>query len=138
MVIRACSPLAKSPAYRYTAPTVWAATRCWTGGLRPRGGLHLQESIAEQGALRCQRVRCRSFPDRLNRWNNTRSGEDPVAIRKALQECMQHNFSVFREGDAMHKGLEKLKDPRASENARRTTLPASSTPSVSSVWSWIT
>lgn len=46
---------------------------------------------------------------RLNRWNNTRSGEDPVAIRKALQSCMQHNFSVFREGDAMAKGLEELK-----------------------------
>jgi succinate dehydrogenase / fumarate reductase flavoprotein subunit len=28
-----------------------------------------------------------------------------VEIRKALQECMQHNFSVFREGDAMAKGL---------------------------------
>lgn len=42
--------------------------------------------------------------DRMNRWNNTRSGEDPVEIRKALQACMQNNFSVFREGDAMAKG----------------------------------
>ncbi len=45
--------------------------------------------------------------------------EDPVAIRKALQECMQHNFSVFREGDAMAKGLEQLKVIRERlKNAR--------------------
>ena len=73
-------------------------------------GLHLQESIAEQGTLRdASESDIEGSLDRLNRWNNTRSGEDPVAIRKALQECMQHNFSVFREGDAMHKGLEQLK-----------------------------
>ncbi|MGG9032695.1 succinate dehydrogenase flavoprotein subunit, partial [Escherichia coli] len=57
--------------------------------------------------------------DRLNRWNNNRNGEDPVAIRKAPQECMQHNFSVFREGDAMAKGLEQLKIIRERlKNAR--------------------
>ena len=73
-------------------------------------GLHLQESIAEQGALRdASESDVEASLDRLNRWNNNRNGEDPVAIRKALQECMQHNFSVFREGDAMAKGLEQLK-----------------------------
>jgi succinate dehydrogenase / fumarate reductase flavoprotein subunit len=42
-----------------------------------------------------------------------------VEIRKALQECMQHNFSVFREGDAMAKGLEQLKAIRERlKNAR--------------------
>jgi succinate dehydrogenase / fumarate reductase flavoprotein subunit len=42
-----------------------------------------------------------------------------VEIRKALQECMQHNFSVFREGDAMAKGLEQLKVIRERlKNAR--------------------
>ncbi len=42
-----------------------------------------------------------------------------MAIRKALQECMQHNFSVFREGDAMAKGLEQLKVIRERlKNAR--------------------
>ncbi|XPE47593.1 hypothetical protein ACNKHO_03830 [Shigella flexneri] len=57
--------------------------------------------------------------ERLNRWNGNRNGEDPVEIRKALQECMQHNFSVFREGDAMAKGLEQLKAIRERlKNAR--------------------
>lgn len=46
---------------------------------------------------------------RLNRWNSTPKGEDPVQIRKDLQSCMQNNFSVFREGAAMEKGLEELK-----------------------------
>ncbi len=47
------------------------------GGLRPRGGLHLQESIAEQGTLRgASESDIEGSLDRLNRWNNTRSGED--------------------------------------------------------------
>jgi len=46
---------------------------------------------------------------RLNRWNNTRIGEDPIEIRKTLQTCMQNNFSVFREGKSMKKGLKELK-----------------------------
>lgn len=77
--------------------------------------------------------------ERLNRWNNNRNGEDPVAIRKALQECMQHNFSVFREGDAMAKGLEQLKVIRERlKTPVWMTRPASLIPSVLSVWSWIT
>ncbi|VED13038.1 succinate dehydrogenase flavoprotein subunit [Escherichia coli] len=48
-------------------------------------GLHLQESIAEQGALRdASESDVEASLDRLNRWNNNRNGEDPVAIRKAL------------------------------------------------------
>ncbi|MGK7289729.1 FAD-binding protein, partial [Salmonella enterica] len=83
-------------------------------------GLHLQESIAEQGVLRdASESDVEGSLERLNRWNNNRNGEDPVAIRKALQECMQHNFSVFREGDAMAKGLEQLKVIRERlKNAR--------------------
>ncbi|MGQ7112916.1 hypothetical protein ACUOFC_37715, partial [Escherichia sp. TWPC-MK] len=91
-----------------------------TGHFGRAAGLHLQESIAEQGALRdASESDVEASLDRLNRWNNNRNGEDPVAIRKALQECMQHNFSVFREGDAMAKGLEQLKVIRERlKNAR--------------------
>ena len=83
-------------------------------------GLHLQESIAEQGdLLDATEDEIDASLARLNRWNGNRNGEDPVAIRKALQECMQHNFSVFREGDAMAKGLEELKAIRERlKNAR--------------------
>ena len=45
-------------------------------------------------------------------------GED-VVIPGLFAECMQHNFSVFREGDAMAKGLEELKAIRERlKNAR--------------------
>ena len=83
-------------------------------------GMHLQESLEEQGVSRdASDSDVEASLDRLNRWNNTRSGEDPVEIRKALQSCMQHNFSVFREGDAMAKGLEELKVIRERlKNAR--------------------
>ena len=50
--------------------------------------------------------------ERYNRWENTKQGEDPVQIRKDLQQCMQMNFSVFREGDAMAQGLSELKEIR--------------------------
>ena len=103
-------------------------TRCQPSGELPAGpvvfgravGLHLQESIAEQGALRdATDDEIDASLERLNRWNGNRNGEDPVEIRKALQECMQHNFSVFREGDAMAKGLEQLKAIRERlKNAR--------------------
>ena len=83
-------------------------------------GMHLQESLEEQGVSRdASDSDVEASLDRLNRWNNTRSGEDPVEIRKALQSCMQHNFSVFREGDAMAKGPEELKVIRERlKNAR--------------------
>ncbi|ART83902.1 succinate dehydrogenase flavoprotein subunit [Oceanisphaera profunda] len=56
---------------------------------------------------------------RYNRWENNRDGEDPVQIKKDLQECMQHNFSVFREGAAMAEGLAELKRIRERLNNAR-------------------
>ncbi|HBH62940.1 MAG TPA: succinate dehydrogenase flavoprotein subunit, partial [Erwinia persicina] len=83
-------------------------------------GLHLQESINEQGTLRdATEEEIDASLARLNRWNNNVTGEDPAELRKALQTCMQHNFSVFREGDAMAKGLAELKVLRERlKNAR--------------------
>jgi len=51
---------------------------------------------------------------RFNRWENSTAGqgEDPVQIKKDLQQCMQLNFSVFREGDSMATGLQELKEIR--------------------------
>jgi succinate dehydrogenase / fumarate reductase flavoprotein subunit len=51
---------------------------------------------------------------RFNRWETSKpgQGEDPVQIKKDLQQCMQLNFSVFREGQAMSEGLEQLKTIR--------------------------
>ncbi|EGY28046.1 succinate dehydrogenase [Candidatus Regiella insecticola 5.15] len=73
-------------------------------------GKHLAESLEEQGSLGdASESDIEISLQRMNRWQNTRTGEDPVTIRKDLQSCMQNNFSVFREGDAMAKGLAELK-----------------------------
>ncbi|PCS22796.1 succinate dehydrogenase flavoprotein subunit [Candidatus Enterovibrio escicola] len=76
-------------------------------------GLHLGDTLAVQTEA------CDASEDdievslaRVNRWNLTPKGEDPVQIRKDLQSCMQNNFSVFREGEVMAKGLEELKGIR--------------------------
>lgn len=49
---------------------------------------------------------------RYNRWESSEKGEDPVQIRKDLQQCMQMNFSVFREGAAMAEGMQELTEIR--------------------------
>jgi succinate dehydrogenase / fumarate reductase flavoprotein subunit len=49
---------------------------------------------------------------RTNRWESSTTGEEPVQIRKDLQQCMQMNFSVFREGDAMAEGMKELTEIR--------------------------
>jgi succinate dehydrogenase / fumarate reductase flavoprotein subunit len=79
-------------------------------------GLHLQESIAEQGTLRDATNPISKLAGTSQPLERQPSGEDPVEIRKALQECMQHNFSVFREGDAMaQRSGAAESDPRAPE-----------------------
>ena len=50
---------------------------------------------------------------RLNKLNNSTSGESVSAVRKELQDTMQLYFGVFRDGESMQKGLELLKGIRA-------------------------
>lgn len=46
---------------------------------------------------------------RYNRWEQSKPEESLVQIRKEMQRVMQNHFGVFREGDFMVEGLEKLK-----------------------------
>ncbi|MFN3901588.1 MAG: succinate dehydrogenase flavoprotein subunit [Alishewanella aestuarii] len=74
-------------------------------------GLHLGEALAATAEARAA-----SADDidaalaRTRRWEDSKpgQGEDPVQIKKDLQNCMQLNFSVFREGQAMAEGLQQL------------------------------
>jgi len=76
-------------------------------------GLHLGEALAANTEAReASKDDVDAAMARTNRWNETQKGEDPFQIRKDLQQCMQLNFSVFREGDAMAEGLEQLKEIR--------------------------
>ncbi|GAB1266147.1 succinate dehydrogenase flavoprotein subunit [Aurantivibrio infirmus] len=45
---------------------------------------------------------------RLNKLNTSTGGEDVSALRKELQSVMQNHFGVFRKGDFMQEGIEKL------------------------------
>lgn len=84
-------------------------------------GLHLGKAIDGIDAREASTDDVDEAMVRFNRWENSTvgKGEDPVQIKKDLQQCMQLNFSVFREGDAMATGLKELGDIRERlENAR--------------------
>ncbi|PPI86879.1 succinate dehydrogenase flavoprotein subunit [Candidatus Pantoea edessiphila] len=73
-------------------------------------GLYLPKSIEEQGELKdASKEEIHDAMVRLNHWENNTTGENPFDIRKELQQCMQNNFSVFREGKSMQHGINELK-----------------------------
>ncbi|MBY5922246.1 succinate dehydrogenase flavoprotein subunit [Ferrimonas balearica] len=75
-------------------------------------GMHLGETLDAQGEARdASESDIDAAMARYNRWESSKNGngEDPVQIRKDLQQCMQLNFSVFRQGEAMAQGLTELK-----------------------------
>ncbi len=45
---------------------------------------------------------------RLNRLNQSQSGESPTVLRKELQTIMQNYFGVFRKGEYMQEGIKQL------------------------------
>ncbi len=78
-------------------------------------GLHLGEALAATTEYRAASDSdLQAALARTQRWEDTKpgQGEDPVQIKKDLQQCMQLNFSVFREGAAMAEGLAELKEIR--------------------------
>jgi len=50
--------------------------------------------------------------ERLNKINNSASGESPAVLRKELQTIMQNYFGVFRKGEFMQKGIQQLAELR--------------------------
>lgn len=84
-------------------------------------GLHLGKAIDGIDAREASKDDVDVAMVRFNRWENSAvgKGEDPVQIKKDLQQCMQLNFSVFREGESMATGLKELGDIRERlDNAR--------------------
>lgn len=49
---------------------------------------------------------------RYRRWQNSKDGENPSAIRDEMQRVMQTDFGVFRTGEVLEKGLERLNNLR--------------------------
>lgn len=55
---------------------------------------------------------------RYNRWQDSKDGESPAAIRDEMQRVMQEDFGVFRQGAIMEEGMKKLHNLRERlENA---------------------
>lgn len=78
-------------------------------------GLHLGKALNDENTLsEATDDNIDAALARFNRWENSTpgQGESPEQIRKDLQQCMQLNFSVFREGDSMAQGLKELKEIR--------------------------
>ncbi len=49
---------------------------------------------------------------RLNKVNDSSSGDSPANLRAELQNIMQNHFGVFRKGEFMQEGIKKLADLR--------------------------
>jgi succinate dehydrogenase / fumarate reductase flavoprotein subunit len=72
-------------------------------------GLHIERALREGIDLRdASQTDIDKAMDRLNRLNASDSGENVAPLRKELQNVMQNHFGVFRRGDYMQEGIEKL------------------------------
>ncbi|PYF84319.1 MULTISPECIES: succinate dehydrogenase flavoprotein subunit [Marinomonas] len=76
-------------------------------------GLHVKKSLDEGfDSLDADDTNIEKALSRLNRLNGSNGGESVAAVRADLQRVMQLYFGVFRDGEAMQKGLAQLKEIR--------------------------
>ncbi len=76
-------------------------------------GLQVKKSLDEGfDSLDASETDIENAMSRLNRLNNSTSGESVAAVRADLQKTMQLYFGVFRDGEAMQTGLTQLKEIR--------------------------
>lgn len=76
-------------------------------------GLHIEKTLregVELGAV--SESDLERSTHRFNRWQHSSGGEDVSVLRKELQQTMQNNFGVFRKGDLMAQGVNKLAELR--------------------------
>lgn len=72
-------------------------------------GLHIEKSLREGIERRnASESDIEAASARLNRLNNSTSGESAAVLRKELQDTMQNHFGVFRKGEFMEEGIKKL------------------------------
>ncbi len=76
-------------------------------------GLHIEKSLREGVEHReASDEDIQRAMQRLNKINNSKGGESTAALRKELQNIMQLHFGVFRRGDLMKEGIQKLANLR--------------------------
>lgn len=71
-------------------------------------GLDVKEKIRDLPLRSVGEAELDAAMSRLNRWDNTREGESVSQIRFEMQKTMQEDFGVFRTGEHMQQGLDKL------------------------------
>ncbi len=77
-------------------------------------GLHIEKSLREGIDLRdASESDLELAQQRLNTINNSTAGEKASDLRKELQSIMQNHFGVFRKGDFMQEGIQKLAELRS-------------------------
>ncbi len=78
-------------------------------------GLHIVETINEVSLAENRAVRDSDLKQafsRLHQWNDRTTGERVPDIRAEMQDLMQNDFGVFREGSTMEHGIQKLQSLR--------------------------
>ena len=84
-------------------------------------GLHIEKLLRDgDDALEATEEDIQRAMARLERLNTTTEGESVAEVRKALQNCMQLYFGVFRDGESMEEGLRQLGE--IGERVRKTKL----------------
>jgi succinate dehydrogenase / fumarate reductase flavoprotein subunit len=76
-------------------------------------GLHITDALntgMDSGVASASDIEAAT--SRLNRWNESTSGESVASLKRELQSCMQMNFGVFRREDSMVAGMKILEDLR--------------------------
>jgi succinate dehydrogenase / fumarate reductase flavoprotein subunit len=76
-------------------------------------GKHIEEMLS-QGIEQRQvsQTDVEEASERLDKLNESTSGESVSALRAELQQVMQNHFGVFRKGDFMQEGVKKLESIR--------------------------
>ena len=76
-------------------------------------GLYIEKALKQEiGHRDASESDIEAAMSRLNGLNTNTGGETATVLRKELQQVMQNHFGVFRRGDFMLEGIEKLKDLR--------------------------
>lgn len=88
-------------------------------------GLHVEQSL-RAGLSReyVSETGLEAALARMNRWDNTKNGENMFQIRTEMKRLMQRDFGVFRKGEFMEQGFVKLQE--LSERLKHAALTDSS------------
>jgi len=80
-------------------------------------GLHVEQAMKDGLPLRdASTDDIDAALARLQRWNESKTGESVASIRQGLQKVMQEDFGVFRTEEVMYAGIKRLKELRERLN----------------------